>query len=232
MRVVRNAPTEPTVPCQFDAGRAQVGPYASTMRVLVVGAGGVGSAMAVVAQRRDFAENFVLADINEVQARTTVDRLNDKRFEAARVDASDPSAIVALAKEVRADTIVNACDPRFNPPIFDAAYEAGCTYLDMAMTLSKPHPEKPHEKTGVVLGQYQFDAGQAWEERGLLCLAGIGVEPGLSDVFARYAADHLFESIDEVDFKARDREYAHYADWRKWHREGLPKALRRLIRRG
>ena len=47
---------------------------------------------------------------------------------------------MALAKEVRADAIVNACDPRFNPPIFDAAFEAGCTYLDMAMTLSEPHP--------------------------------------------------------------------------------------------
>ena len=27
---------------------------------------------------------------------------------------------------------------------------------------------------------------------------GMGVEPGLSDVFARYAADHLFSSIDEI----------------------------------
>jgi saccharopine dehydrogenase-like NADP-dependent oxidoreductase len=103
-----------------------------------------------------------------------------------------------MAKEMRADAIVNACDPRFNPPIFDAAFDAGCTYLDMAMTLSEPHPERPHEATGVVLGQYQFDASSQWEERGLLGLAGIGVEPGLSDVFARYAADHLFESIDEI----------------------------------
>lgn len=174
------------------------GTYASPMRILVVGAGGVGSALAVVAQRRDFVENLVLADIHGAQARSTVERLNDARFEAARADASDTNAIVALAKEVRADAIVNACDPRFNVPIFDAAFEANCTYLDMAMTLSEPHPERPHEETGVVLGQYQFDAGPAWEERGLLCLVGIGVEPGLSDVFARYAADHLFESIDEV----------------------------------
>jgi saccharopine dehydrogenase (NAD+, L-lysine forming) len=168
------------------------------MRILVVGAGGVGSAIAVVAQRRDFVEHLVLADINEGQARSTVEALKDERFAAAFVDASDTNAIVSLAKETRADAIVNACDPRFNPPIFDAAFEAGCTYLDMAMTLSEPHPRNPHEETGVVLGQYQFDAGRKWEQRGLLCLAGIGVEPGLSDVLARYAADHLFESIDEV----------------------------------
>ena len=154
--------------------------------------------MAVVAQRRSFVEHLVLADINEAQAQTTVNQLGDGRFAAARVDASDSAAIVALAKEVRPDAIVNACDPRFNVPIFDAAFEANCTYLDMAMTLSEPHPEQPHNQTGIVLGQYQFDRGPAWEERGLLCLAGIGVEPGLSDVFARYAADHLFESIDEV----------------------------------
>jgi saccharopine dehydrogenase (NAD+, L-lysine-forming) len=168
------------------------------MRILVVGAGGVGSAIAVVAARRDFVRHMTLADINETQARSTVHRLNDNRFAAATIDASDRAAVAAMAKQVRADAIVNACDPRFNPPIFDAAFEAGCTYLDMAMTLSEPHPEKPHEATGVTLGQYQFDASEKWEERGLLCLAGIGVEPGLSDVFARHAADHLFESIDEI----------------------------------
>jgi saccharopine dehydrogenase-like NADP-dependent oxidoreductase len=59
----------------------------------------------------------------------------------------------------------------------------------MAMTLSAP---------GVLLGQEQFDAHERWVERGLLALVGIGVEPGLADVFARYAADHLFDEIDEV----------------------------------
>jgi saccharopine dehydrogenase-like NADP-dependent oxidoreductase len=168
------------------------------MRILVVGAGGVGSAIAVLAQRRGFVQHLTLADIDETQARSTVDRLGDERFDAGKLDASDGEAIVALAREIRADAIVNACDPRFNESIFNAAFAAGCTYLDMAMTLSQPHPERPFEDTGVVLGQYQFEASSKWEERGLLCLAGIGVEPGLSDVFARYAADHLFGSIDEI----------------------------------
>jgi len=68
----------------------------------------------------------------------------------------------------------------------------------MAMSLSKPHPEEPYAKTGVKLGDEQFAKAKDWEERGLLALVGIGVEPGLSDVFARYARDHLFSSIDEV----------------------------------
>ncbi|MBA3290959.1 MAG: saccharopine dehydrogenase NADP-binding domain-containing protein [Actinobacteria bacterium] len=168
------------------------------MRILVVGAGGVGSAIAVLAQRRGFVQHLTLADIDEMQARSTVDRLGDERFDAVKLDASDGEEIVELAREIQADAIVNACDPRFNESIFNAAFAAGCTYLDMAMTLSQPHSERPFEDTGVVLGQYQFEASSKWEERGLLCLAGIGVEPGLSDVFARYAADHLFGSIDEI----------------------------------
>jgi len=94
--------------------------------------------------------------------------------------------------------VLNATDPRFNPQIFAAAFGAGCTYLDMAMTLSSPHPDRPHEEPGVKLGDAQFAENDRWRERGLLALVGIGVEPGLSDVFARYAADNLFSEIDEV----------------------------------
>ena len=86
-------------------------------------------------------------------------------------------------------------------PIFDACFEAGVTYLDMAMTLSEPHPTSPFEQTGVKLGDYQFERAQAWAEKGLLALVGIGIEPGAADVFARYAADELFSEIDEVGIR-------------------------------
>ena len=48
------------------------------------------------------------------------------------------------------------------------------------------------------LGDEQFARDAEWREAGALALLGIGVEPGLSDVFARYAADHLFSEVDEV----------------------------------
>ena len=84
---------------------------------------------------------------------------------------------------------MNACDPSFNIPIFDAAYEAGCNYMDMAMTLSEPHPTDPHHKTGIKLGDYQFERAEQWKKKGILALLGLGVEPGMADVFAKYAAD-------------------------------------------
>ena len=172
------------------------------MRVLVVGAGGVGSAIAAVVERRESFERIVLADIDLDRARRAIASLSDKgRFAAARLDASQTAAIVELARREHADVILNATDPRFNPSIFEAAFEARCAYLDMALTLSEPHPERPYELPGVKLGDRQFEQDERWRGAGLLALVGIGVEPGLADVFARYAADHLFSSIDTIDVR-------------------------------
>src|SRR6185369_3267902 len=84
---------------------------------------------------------------------------------------------------------------------FDAAFNAGTKYMDMAMTLSQPHATDPFHKTGVKLGDYQFERAEAWEKKDLLALVGFGVEPGMADVFARYAADHLFDEIDEIGIR-------------------------------
>ena len=171
------------------------------MRVLVVGAGGVGSAFAAVAQTRAAFEWVVVADIDARRAEQSVAGLDGDRFAAARLDASDVGAIVELAGRERVDAILNATDPRFNPQIFAAAFDARCTYVDMAMTLSEPHPDRPYELPGVKLGDRQFEQDERWRDAGLLALVGIGVEPGLSDVFARYASDHLFDSIATIDVR-------------------------------
>ena len=169
------------------------------MKVLIVGAGGVGTAIAAVAERRPAFEHVTLADVDQARAeRAVAERVDRDRFSSARVDASDAASVAALARETGADVILNATDPRFNPQIFAAAFEARCTYLDMAMTLSEPDPERPYEQPGIKLGDAQFAEHERWSDAGLLALVGMGVEPGLSDVFARYAADHLFSAIDEI----------------------------------
>jgi saccharopine dehydrogenase (NAD+, L-lysine-forming) len=169
------------------------------MRILVVGAGGVGSAVAPIAARRDFFEHMVVADYDAARAeRVVTARSGDPRFSAARVDASSADDVAALAREHRITHVLNAVDPRFVMPTFRGAFAAGATYLDMAMSLSRPHPDEPYAKSGVKLGDEQFAAAPECEAAGRLALVGIGVEPGLSDVFARYAADHLFSEIDEI----------------------------------
>ncbi len=168
------------------------------MRILLVGAGGVGSAVAAIAARRAFVGRLVVADYDLARAEKAVAAVGDPRFVAARVDAADEDAVRALLGEHRCDVLLNATDPRFVMPLFRAALAAGTDYLDMALSLSRPHPERPYEQTGVKLGDEQFALAEEWAAAGRLALVGIGVEPGLSDVFARYAADHLFSEIDEL----------------------------------
>ena len=166
------------------------------MRVLLVGAGGVGAAFCSIASRRDFFESVVVADYDASRAEKAA--AVDPRFVAAYVDASQAESVAALAREHSVTHVLNAVDPRFVMPIFDGAFAAGADYLDMAMSLSRPHPDAPYEHPGVKLGDEQFAKAGEWEQAGRLALCGIGVEPGLSDVFARYAADHLFAEIDEL----------------------------------
>jgi saccharopine dehydrogenase-like NADP-dependent oxidoreductase len=173
--------------------------YDTPMRILVVGTGGVGAAFAGIARRRSFFDHCALADYDPARPERIVAGLGEPdRFSAHRVDASSMDDVVRLIAETRADAVLNAVDPVFNVPIFDACFEARVTYLDMAMTLSEAHPERPYEETGVKLGDYQFERARAWEDAGLLALVGIGIEPGAADVFARYAADELFAEIDEI----------------------------------
>jgi len=168
------------------------------MRILLVGAGGVGSAFCSIAARRDFFDRVIVADYDEARAAAAVTAVNDPRFSATGIDASSADAVANLVREQRITHVMNAVDPRFTMPIFEGALAGGADYLDMAMSLSRRHPEKPYELTGVKLGDEQFAAESQWMAAGRLALVGIGVEPGLSDVFARYAADHLFGEIDEL----------------------------------
>lgn len=168
------------------------------MRILIVGAGGVGTAAAAIAARRSFFDHCVIADYVLDRAVRATEATEDARFVAARIDASDQDAVVALLREHRCDVLLNATDPRFVMPLFRAALAAGAHYLDMAMSLSRPHPDRPYAETGVMLGDEQFALASEWESADRLALVGMGVEPGLSDVFARYAADHLFDSIEEI----------------------------------
>ena len=173
------------------------------MRILLVGSGGVGDAFARIAARRDFFDALVVADYDLARAERTVAAVRERhpgeqRLTAARVDASSAESVAALAREHGVTHVMNAVDPRFVMPVFEGAFAAGADYLDMAMSLSHPHPARPHAETGVKLGDEQFAAAERWEQAGRLALVGIGVEPGLSDVFARYAADHLFSDIDEL----------------------------------
>ena len=168
------------------------------MKALVIGAGGVGSAIANIASRRSFITDMVIADRNLSRAEAAVTKVKDSRFSAAEVNAAELEDVRALIRKANPDIVVNAVDPRYVMPIFLACEIENTNYMDMAMSLSRPHPHYPNTETGVKLGDEQFARDWNWSERGIYAVVGMGMDPGLSDVFARYASDELFSRLDEI----------------------------------
>ena len=166
------------------------------MKALVIGAGGVGRAIANIASRRSFIESMVIADRTLARAEEAVARVKDPRFSAAMVNAAELEDIRELIRKADPDVVINAVDPRFVMPIFLACEIENTNYIDMAMSLSRKHPHYPYTETGVKLGDEQFARDYNWDERKIFALIGMGVEPGMSDVFAKYASEHLFSRID------------------------------------
>lgn len=174
------------------------------MKILLVGAGGVGNALAKLLATRDFYEHVIVADYDTSRAEGVLEWIAGRfpearaRFSAEHIDASAPENVTTLAKKHGATVVMNAVEPAFVQSIFQGALDADADYMDMAMSLSIPHPTDPYNTPGIKLGDWQFDRATEWEKAGRLALIGMGVEPGISDVFAKYASDHLFSDIDEI----------------------------------
>jgi len=176
------------------------------MKVLVVGVGGVGESIAAILDKRDpegeWLEQMVLADYNldrakEVSAKRSV----SARYPAEKIDAGNGVNVAEIIGQYRPDIVINCCDPSFNEVLFDTCYKQGVNYMDCAMSLAKAHPTDPYNKTHVKLGDYQFDRHEKWEEKGLLAIVGSGVEPGMADIFARYAEKHFFDELEEIGIR-------------------------------
>src|SRR5436309_11161534 len=98
------------------------------MRILIVGAGGVGDAIAKIAATRSFYEAIVVSDYDVSRAERTVGWIAERhgaevaaRFAVARIDASDPDAVAAVARTNRITHVMNAVEPRFVPSVFAGA---------------------------------------------------------------------------------------------------------------
>ena len=178
------------------------------MRVLLVGAGGVGEAIVSIAIMNDpnaeWLEFMLVTDYNLERAQNVANRVGDSRLKVERIDAGDKDQIIALTKTHNIDFIMNACDPVFNMPIFNAALETDCKYMDMAMSLSERDKKDPFGTMGQALGDLQYAKHDDWLKKGNLAIIGSGVEPGMINVFARYASDHLFDELHELNVRDAD----------------------------
>ncbi len=176
------------------------------MKMLMIGAGGVGESIAHILKGRDpnssWLEGIVLADYNLGRAEEVAVRLGDaERFVPEQVDAKNRSSIVALAEKHNCDFIMDAAAPFVTNNIFDAAYEAGCNYMGMG-TWSVPDEKDPFGKPYKEwMAEYNFSKHGEWEKKKKTAMIGFGIDPGVVDVFARFAADNLFDELEEIHVK-------------------------------
>ena len=178
------------------------------MRILLVGAGGVGNAIAKIAAERNFFEVMVVSDYDVSRAEGVVEWIRKRhgdevaaKFLVSKIDAGSAENVTDVAREFGITHVLNAVEPKFVPTVFSGAFTAEANYMDMAMSLSEVHETDPHHTPGIKLGDQQYAVNEQWERSGRLALVGMGVEPGLSNVFARYAADYLFSEVDEISVK-------------------------------
>jgi saccharopine dehydrogenase-like NADP-dependent oxidoreductase len=173
------------------------------MKVLLLGIGTVGEAIARLSAGKPWLEKMVIADHDVARAREVAESIGDAdSHPVAEIDASDADAVAALAREHGVDLVLNALDPRFVMPVFRGALAADVDYMDMALSLSSPHPTDPYSQPGVKLGDDQFAWDDEWRARGRLALVGQGISPGLVQVFAAHAAKHSFDEIHDVNIRA------------------------------
>ncbi len=180
------------------------------MRMMLVGAGAVGESILKILKWRDphgaWLKYVLICDFDENRAAEVAALLKEPdRFAAARVDATDTDAMARLAKTYNIDFIMDAAPPFASNRVFDAAYRAGADYGNMG-TWSVPM-EHPAYGLGIEnsyaepMTKYNFDRHESWKERGNMALICMGIDPGVVNVLAKYAATELFDEMTEAHVK-------------------------------
>ena len=179
------------------------------MRMMLVGAGAVGESMLKILKWRvpkgEWLSYVLVGDYDLSRAEAVAGLLADDRFSAVQINATDKEQMKSLIREHKIDFVMDAAPPFASNYIFDAAYEAGANYANMG-TWSVPM-EEPAYGLGIEnsytepMTKYNFDRHEQWKEKGQMAVICLGIDPGVVNVFAKYAATHLFDVMTEAHVK-------------------------------
>ena len=161
-------------------------------KVLIIGAGGVGTVVAhKVAQNPDVFTEIVLASRTQSKCDAIAQAIGDKRIVTDRVDADKVDELVALFKKHKPDIVINVALPYQDLTIMDACLHCGVNYLDTANY--EPLDEAKYEY------KWQWAYRERFEQAGLTAILGCGFDPGVSGVYTAYAAKHYFKEMHYLD---------------------------------
>jgi saccharopine dehydrogenase-like NADP-dependent oxidoreductase len=151
----------------------------------VVVLGGAGAMGQVIV--RDLAESssidqVVIADFNKDKAEELKGKVGSPKVSAAFADLKDPKSLAEVLRG--AGIVINSTPYYFNVAVMEAALNAGCHYMDLGGLFHVTREQlKLHER---------------FKEKNLLAVLGMGAAPGMTNVMAAAAAEHL-DTIDSID---------------------------------
>jgi saccharopine dehydrogenase (NAD+, L-lysine-forming) len=174
------------------------------VKVLVLGAGAVGTVSALKFAQEAMTEQLVIADAVSARASLLADRLADPRVTAIGVNARDRAAIVAAIRRTGTTVVLNAALPATNIDVMRACLEAGSDYIDLASAGT--------DADGIPKIDDQFALDAEFKAAGRLALLGMGADPGTTNVYAAYAAKHLLDVVTELRVRDGDNSVCHGHD--------------------
>ncbi len=161
-------------------------------KVLIIGAGGVGSVVAAkCAQNPEVFTEIVLASRRKEKCDMLVEKIGAKNIVTDQVDADYVDQIVELFNRHRPDICINVALPYQDLTIMEACLKCGVNYLDTANY--EPKDEAHFEYS------WQWAYRKRFEEAGLTAILGCGFDPGVSAIFVAYAAKHHFSKMEYLD---------------------------------
>jgi saccharopine dehydrogenase (NAD+, L-lysine forming) len=166
------------------------------VKVLVLGAGAVGTVSALKFVQDAMLEKLVIADAVSARASLLADRLGDSRVMAIGLEAGDRAAVVGALRQSAVSIVLNAALPATNIDVMRACLEAGCDYIDLASAGT--------DADGIPKMDDQFALDPEFQAAGRLALLGMGADPGTTNVYAAYAAKHLLDSVTELRVRDGD----------------------------
>jgi saccharopine dehydrogenase (NAD+, L-lysine forming) len=161
-------------------------------KVLLIGAGGVGSVVAhKMASLPEIFSEILLASRTKLKCDKIAERIGIKKIKTAQVDADNVKELVKLIRSFSPDIVVNVALPYQDLHIMDACLETGVAYLDTANY--EPLEEAKFEYS------WQWAYQDRYKKAGITAILGCGFDPGVTSIYTAYAAKHHFDEIQYLD---------------------------------
>ncbi|MEW9853686.1 saccharopine dehydrogenase family protein [Novosphingobium sp. M1R2S20] len=164
-------------------------------KVLVIGAGGVGSvAVHKMAMNPDIFSDIHLASRTVSKCEAIAQSVKERTgvsVSTYAIDADDVAATSKLIESIGPELVVNLALPYQDLAIMDACLATGTNYLDTANY--EPRDEAKFEY------KWQWAYQEKFEQAGLMALLGSGFDPGVTSVFAMWLKKHKLKTIRLLD---------------------------------